>query len=285
MHLGPYHATVHVDGAPLPEYAIEISNDGLEATCWIPSQNNKNFSIKLKNTNHSHHKTISGRVAVDGIKCGGLHLASRDGSRTSRAQRDSVSTSSSTRRPLTFSQPALTDDDAYLNASISPDLGTIKVDFCLVQPSRRKKDRKWYVRHEPQILHERSKKGMGHSIQFGPEYHRLNASKMIASHTVKSVARFSFKYRPIELLRAEGIAPPAPREERAATPPDVVDLSMDVDEDEEAEIKKLEMRLETLKKKQKGQPKPVKREASFEVKKEIKREGPLFLPGEVIDLT
>ncbi|KAJ7040192.1 hypothetical protein C8F04DRAFT_1084238 [Mycena alexandri] len=295
MHLGQYYATIHVDGALLPEYAIELSNDGMEATCWIPSQNNKNFSIELKNTNYSHRETISGRIAVDGIKCGGLHLACRSGGRTSTAQRDSVSTSANTRRPLTFGQQALTDDDAYLNAAISPDLGTIKVDFCLVQVSRKKKDRKWYVRHEPRILHEHSKKGIGHSIQFGPEFHRQNPSKMTASHTIQSMARFNFKYRPIgtirsnirrlRLLRAEGITPPAPREERAATPPDVVDLSMEVDEDdaEEAEIKKLKMKLEALKNKR--QPKQVKREASFEVKKEIKREGPIFLPGEVIDLT
>ncbi|KAJ7015824.1 hypothetical protein C8F04DRAFT_1364360 [Mycena alexandri] len=203
-----------------------------------------------------------------------------------RAQGDEARLRKDLARTLTWPYLAKETTTAYLNTAISPDLGTIKVDFCLVQVSRKKTDRKWYVRHEPRILHERSKKGMGHSIQFGPEFHRQNnPSKMTASHTIQSMARFNFKYRPIELLRAEGIAPLAPREERAATPPNVVDLSMEVDEDdaEEAEIKKLEMKLEALKNKR--QPKQVKREASFEVKKEIKREGPIFLPGEVIDLT
>ncbi|KAJ7153675.1 hypothetical protein C8R46DRAFT_471510 [Mycena filopes] len=243
----------------------------------------QNFAIKFRNTKYSSRTTVSGRVAVDGMKCGGLHLSrGRNGEGT--ALRDSVSTSPNTRRPLTFSQQALTDDDAYLNTAISPDLGTIKVEFALIEPSRKKRERKWYVRDEPRILHERSKKGMGHSV-FGPEYNRRNPTTMSGSHTLATLARFSFKYRPLELLRAEGIAPPAPREERAGPPSDVVDLSMDADEDdaEEAEIKQLEMKLDALKKKR--QPVAVKHEPSLVVKKEIKREGPIFQPGEVIDLT
>lgn len=102
-----------------------------------------------------------------------------------------------------------------------------------------------------------------------------------------------------ELLRAQGIAPPVVRKERAVTPTDVVDLTMDLDEDtDESEIKKLEvaltcgahfcylivtqMRLNALKNKNKR--KQVKREPS-DVKKEIKSEEPIFRPGEVIDLT
>ncbi|KAJ7153671.1 hypothetical protein C8R46DRAFT_1227975 [Mycena filopes] len=260
MRLGQYSASVAVDGVDLPEYAVEHSADGMEATCWIPSENNKNFSIKLKDTQHSPLKTISGDVVVDGIDCGGRYLRVRG----SNGERESTA--------------ALTDDDAYLNTAISPDLGTIKVDFALIEPSRKKRERKWYVRDEPRILHERSKKGMGHSVQFGPEYHTRNHATMDGYHILEKLARF-------KLLRAEGIAPPAPREERVGPPADVIDLSMDADEDdaEEAEIKQLEMKLDALKRKR--QPVAVKHEPSLVVKKEIKREGPIFQPGEVIDLT
>ncbi|KAJ7882295.1 hypothetical protein B0H13DRAFT_2048339 [Mycena leptocephala] len=287
MQLGQFSAVITVDGLPLSEYAVEYSADGTEATCWIASENDKRFCVKLKDTDTSPRRTISGRISVDGIKCGGQHLAARAGHRVATSSRDSVSTSANTRRPLTFGKQVLTDDDAYLNAAISPELGTIKAVCDLVRPrhGRGTTRRNW---HRPQethgIMHERSKKAMGHSVQFGPEFHRQNLPFQKASQTIRTLATFTFKYRPIELLRAEGIAPPAPRAQRAATPTDVVDLSMDVDEDDgdDAEIRKLETRLNALKKKNKG--KQVKRESS-NIKKEIKSEEPIFRPGEVIDLT
>ncbi|KAJ6482230.1 hypothetical protein DFH09DRAFT_1292323 [Mycena vulgaris] len=160
-------------------------------------------------------------------------------------------------------------DDAYLNAPISPDLGTIRVVFSYVEVLSVKN--KWTGgRFEPQILHERSKKAIGHSV------HCLRP--------IEELVTFVFKYRPLGLLRAEVLAPPAPREERAVLPEDVLDLdlTMDVDEDDkdDAEIKKLEARLGALKNKKKG----VKREPS-EVKRETKNEELIFKPGEVIDLT
>ncbi|KAJ7883960.1 hypothetical protein B0H13DRAFT_2667072 [Mycena leptocephala] len=285
MQLGQLSAVITVDGLPLSEYAVEYSADGTEATCWIASENDKRFCIKLQDTDSSPRRTISGRISVDGIKCGGRHLITQPGHRVGTASRDSVSTSPNTRRPLTFSKQVLTDDDAYLNAAISPELGTIKVVFNLVRIHHgRETTRNWHGRQETHgILHERSKKAMGHSVQFGPEFHRQNPPKLSTTH-IRTLVTFTFKYRPIELLRAEGIAPPAPRAQRAVTPTDVVDLSMDVDEDDgdDAEIRKLETRLNALKKKNKE--KQVKRESS-NVKKEIKIEEPIFRPGEVIDLT
>jgi len=282
MQLGELSAVVCVDGGLLPEYAVEYSADGMEATCWIASEKDKKFSVKMENTETL--RTISCDVMVDGIKCGCSRLRDLSGTGVSTACRSSVSTSANTRRPLTFSQQILTDDDAYLDVAISPDLGTIKVVFKLVKPLDGQgvyHDQRWRNICEPPIkVHERSKKGMGHSVQFGPEYHSPNISHL-SSRTIKVLATFVFKYRPIELLRAQGIAPPAEREERAATPTGVVNLSMEVDEEDadEAEIKKLEMKLNALKNKKKQ----VKR--APDVKKEIKSEEPIFKPGEVIDLT
>ncbi|KAJ7340702.1 hypothetical protein DFH08DRAFT_244212 [Mycena albidolilacea] len=244
----------------------------------------------MKNTDASPKVTVSGRIAVDGMKCGGMHLSGARGSKISRASRDSVSTSANTRRPLTFGKQILNDDDEYLSTAISPELGTIKVVYSLVKPTGHKqKITKWNAKYEPTILHERSKKAIGHSVQFGPEYHKQNRARK-ASPTIKTLATLVFRYRPLELLRAEGIAPPAERaapQERAATPSDVLDLTMDVDDEpedpEEAQIKKLQLQLDALKKK-KG--KQVKREHSdVKMKKEVKTEGPIFAPGEVIDLT
>lgn len=41
MLLGGFEASVKVDDVALDEYAVEISEDGKRATCWIPSQEGK----------------------------------------------------------------------------------------------------------------------------------------------------------------------------------------------------------------------------------------------------
>ncbi|KAJ6561712.1 hypothetical protein B0H19DRAFT_1142389 [Mycena capillaripes] len=244
MHLGQFSAWITVDDGPLSEYALEHSADGMEATCWIASENEKNFCVVANDTDASPQRTVSARMAVDGIKCGGQHLKVKTGSHIGTTKRDSVSTSVNTCRPLTFGKQVLTDDDAYLNTAISPELGTIKVTLDLVKPRHRTaKRRNWTNRQEPlSILHEQSKKAMGHSVQFGPEFYANNSYQLNRSKTIKTLATFIFKYRPIELLRAQGIAPPEVRKVRAAAPTDVLDLTMDVDEEDakETEIKKLE---------------------------------------------
>jgi hypothetical protein len=63
------------------------------------------------------------------------------------------------------------DDDSLLNAAISPELGCIKVEMRNVRevPSRSSHRTVWKgsaPSFETPVLHERSKKAMGHSVQF-----------------------------------------------------------------------------------------------------------------------
>ncbi|KAJ7614139.1 hypothetical protein FB45DRAFT_262539 [Roridomyces roridus] len=282
MQLGQFSASVSVDGVNLSEYAPEYSADGTEATCWIPSQNDKCFRVDWANNKASKLRLISGSLTVDGIRCGGKHMAPRDSQHPtfSQASRDSVAISATTRRPLMFSKQALTDDDEYLNASISPHFGTIRLELRHVKKNplsglstANSKD------YKTQILHEKSKKAVGHAVQFGAEFQsKLNTH--LKTTTVQKLVTFVFKYRPIELLQAEGFAPPPIRTERAP-PMDILDLTMDTDEDDaKVELRQLEARVGVLKKKLKR----VKQEPS--VKKELKTESqPIFEPGDVIDLT
>ncbi|KAF7374308.1 hypothetical protein MSAN_00314000 [Mycena sanguinolenta] len=45
MRLGDVRVWVSVDDAELSEFAVEYSGDEKEASCWIPSECGKNFSI------------------------------------------------------------------------------------------------------------------------------------------------------------------------------------------------------------------------------------------------
>ncbi|KAJ6561704.1 hypothetical protein B0H19DRAFT_1026509, partial [Mycena capillaripes] len=273
MQLGQFSAQISVGDEDLTEYGVELSTDGMEAICWIASETGKVVDFPL-DTDASRNRAIIARVEVDGIKCQGRSLGAR-GSRITTAKHGYVSTSSNTRRSLAFSKQLLTDDDAYLNAAVSPDLGTIKVLFNLVALCE-KPGKAQFVPREPKILHERSKKAIDHCVQFGPEFHTEN-NTIQNWRFIKTLATFRFKYRPIgiisviflfpiftlnpELLRAEGIAPLAPQE-RAVTPTEVVDLSMDVKEEnaDKAEIKRLQARLDALQKKNKNKQTHVKRE-------------------------
>ncbi|KAJ7486393.1 hypothetical protein B0H11DRAFT_1913674 [Mycena galericulata] len=285
MQLGQFSASVSVGGAALTEYAVEHSADGTEATCWIASENDKQFCVDWTDNQASASRTITGRLTLDGIFCGGqLMEIQRSNPTFSTAFRSSVVVSELTRRPLLFSKQALTDDDEYLNASISPHLGTIRLRIIHVRITGHSPPGPLdQVKCETPILHEKSKKAVGHSVQFGAEYQTNSLNTVTKTCLVKELVTFVFKYRPIELLQAEGIAPPPVREKRAVSPTDVLDLTLDVDEDDEdeAKIKKLEAELGALKNKRKK----VKREPSDVVKKEIKSEAPIFKPGEVIDLT
>jgi hypothetical protein len=67
----------------------------------------------------------------------------------------------------TPSHPQFLDDDNLLNAAISPELGSIKVQMRKVisVPSRRQQPVWLGDSFESKVLHERSKKAMGHSVQ------------------------------------------------------------------------------------------------------------------------
>ncbi|KAJ6507713.1 hypothetical protein C8R47DRAFT_966554 [Mycena vitilis] len=243
--LGQYSCWVEVDGVRLPEYSSEYSADGREATCWIPSAVDKTFSIHWTDSKASATRQIYGFVAVDGHDCGGYPLLLvRAGSQMiGTGHRDSVRASRTTRRPLVFGRQELTDDDQYLDSSLSPDLGTItlKLDHtnqyrtaptlrqCASIPSRQSK------------LHERSKKVIG---SLGAEFLSLGPSHMVddtALEILESLAQFTFRYRPLDLLKANGIAPAdKPRLARPAAAEVVPD-----EEDEEAiaaKIKALQVR-------------------------------------------
>lgn len=173
----------------------------------------------------------------------------------------------------------MADDDDYLNTAISPHLGTIQLILRHVELED--KEAHGGKTYQSQILHERSKKAMGHSVQlaaptgvlvlrfvdsvladlemnFSPRRTRYATQLFLKnllplfSNIVPSVRRSAVAYILLTciagLLRAEGIAPPQVRQPRAASPADVLDLTMDVDEEDadDTEINKLEVTPEYL---------------------------------------
>ncbi|CAK5278693.1 unnamed protein product [Mycena citricolor] len=300
MQIGAYSASIHVDGEPLPEYGLETSADGKEVSCWIPSEAGKAFTPNFRDSAPSLKYTTLAKLNVDDVRCPGTYLGNlrpghsgrlshQPGHVLSESKIETIATGPYSRRQIVFGSRVLTDDDAYLDQSISPHAGTIQVAFShCVRHANTDIASAFHV-PKANAIHERSKKAAAHVVEFGPEIgndgHTLNRTS--SCDHVRTLARMVFKYRPIELLRAQGIAPQLKPKTTPVDNPTVLDLTLDEDADDGEEIQRLEARLHSLREKN-----PNKRKIKDEPdvggsvkRKKIKNESSSFRLGEVIDLT
>ncbi|KAL1738303.1 hypothetical protein HDZ31DRAFT_70145 [Schizophyllum fasciatum] len=207
-------------------------------------------------------------------------------------------------RNFRFAEVKLTDDDAYLNQNLQ-NVGEIKVEIWLCHVGGDTVSRQLHLAESTQ-MHEKSKKGLAHSVAFSKPKRLQRPVTFSQVHKIgtEPLATFTFRYRGLDMLRANGIVPmPAPaapsRESRsvsstpaagpsrgrkrkatdALTPQrDVKPMIIDMEEEAEVEerIRKAEDEL---------------RRARLEMHRRrgntrIKLEQVLpILPGEVFDLT
>ncbi|KAJ7879592.1 hypothetical protein B0H14DRAFT_3858440 [Mycena olivaceomarginata] len=276
-----FSAWVCIDGEKAPEYDVKISEDGRTVTCWIASELGKEFSVHW--TNSSFAGCTAGQVRMDGAECGGKVIYGNVLPFTAVLN---GFTDGATLRKFMFSSLGLTDDDAYLGGAALPDLGVIELYIfpaaLAVAPP---------VGAGPALsalkVHERSKKAVTQQITLG-QTEQLAAPMAVftAAPVGPNIVKFLFKYRPIDILRANGIAPqPA----RAQPPPASVKRAGVRASKENEPLVKKDSRL-----KGKGNAKKrVKREDDDAIdltqaspaprRKRVKLAG--FVQGEVIDLT
>ncbi|KAI5885852.1 uncharacterized protein SCHCODRAFT_02642631 [Schizophyllum commune H4-8] len=304
MRLGDIDCWIEVDGKSLDEYGIELSGDLKKCTAWIPSKAGQEFAVSWRDPCLS--RATVGYVYADGKYTSGRVM--RPNRAMVSAFVDGTYTSPTQLRKYQFSDMTLTDDDSYLNKT-SQEVGeiTVKIWLCTVGahvPLSVK------TLDEPSKMHEKTKKGLAHSVGFSTTTQLPQPVSAVSVQTIGAspMATFTFRYRSIDMLRANGIAPmPAPaavplarkakspkpvagpsrgRKRKAASPltperdtkRDVKPVIIDMDEEDEAEerIRKAEDEL---------------RRARLEMHRRrgntrIKLEQVLpILPGEVLDLT
>lgn len=211
MRLGDFSAQVVVDEKELKEYEVAIDNTGTQATCWIASEAGKKFHVKW--TRHSTKCDLStqGCLYVDGIVCCRTALLAADEEDTSWC---SQMVRGPTERDLMFCNLQLSDDEALLGQSVSSRLG--EIDLCIVSGTHY-----WEVRRtqgtgsqctsHTNTFHEKSVKKMtAHCVGFGPA-RKCDYMPWYLVPNQDPPLKFIFKYRPIGILQANGIAPrPAP---------------------------------------------------------------------------
>ncbi|THU89705.1 hypothetical protein K435DRAFT_865044 [Dendrothele bispora CBS 962.96] len=288
LTLGDFSTWIEVDDLPLQEYDIKIKDS--EVTCWIPSEVGKNFRVRW---------TIQTDfcVAIDVYLDGQLSVSKLRKAWPGKTEggTDGIYTSPTSQKPFLFSRLDLTDDDAYLDTSHTQ-IGEIKVVF----------DEAVVVSHDTGFtpsdfkelgkVHERSKKVVGHQIGLGKEK-QIPYEQFSSFRTLRTLATMIFRYRPIAILRANGLAPPAePQigEKRPAASDEVLDLTLSDDEkdkDDEEEIEALETRLAALRNKRRrikveNEPGVKAEPGTVSIKKEKTREQVTQLGhSDIIDLT
>ncbi|KAJ7267641.1 hypothetical protein B0H12DRAFT_1098155 [Mycena haematopus] len=205
-----FKAWIAIEGVEAPEYNVEIAENQLEVSCWIASEVGKQFAVHW--TNLSVPGLTGGGVQVDGHKCGFEAIASE--ARPLSLFMDGIAETNNRTRPFLFAPLELTDDDAYLESALHPQLGLIKLEIWRVDvgmgiaPSA-------IALPSAQKVHERSKKGMTQQVRFDDAIqHAQVQSAQIRRVGHGPLVTFSFKYRSLDLLRANGIAPQPERAQK-----------------------------------------------------------------------
>ncbi|KAK7031159.1 hypothetical protein VNI00_013574 [Paramarasmius palmivorus] len=271
-----FSAWINIEGHKAQEYGVEVSEAEKTVTCWIPSEEGKAFEICWDDS--SRFSATTGSVRVDGNLCG-REIRLIDQTRCSR--RRGIRVSSNMIRPFIFSRVKTTDDDNDVTASSSntAEVGEISVAIIRTRVLTKSsgKPKTHHIPHS-QTFHEKSKKAIDHQTSFG-EAVVSTTTKWKSQHYGSTVATFRFKYRPLAMLQANGIAsPPSPTRKRPLDvhPDDVIEISDG--SGEEQELERLQARVEELEARRSR--KRIKAESG--VKKEVKRE-PII--GGFIDLT
>ncbi|KAJ3932957.1 MAG: hypothetical protein NXY57DRAFT_65898 [Lentinula lateritia] len=247
-----FSAWIEVDGSELPIF--DVKENGKEVTCWIPSESDKNFSVKW--STGQRDTSMSGDVNIDG------QLLSE-----------------------------LTDDDEYLN-QVTAGLGDVQL---MISHATFGLPTEHYSSRDPVgvgKVHEKSKKATGHKVGLG-ENKPIGHTNVLMAERHAVIVTFVFKYRPIDMLRANGIAPPEAHKKRAVPSSEIEVLDLtddrpDSEDEEERRITALREELETLERKRRKikhiKPEPgIKQESGTSSAR--KRRGGRNVALGVVDLT
>ncbi|KAF7981534.1 hypothetical protein HWV62_33119 [Athelia sp. TMB] len=189
LELQGFKAWISVDRKETPCYGIEESEDGKGITGWIASEEGK----------------------VDGIKCRGV-IMDEINFPTDIYYNAGLDTSATTVAPFLFGSVKLTDDDSIVDASLSSRLGDISLSIWRIQLGSVEEFCP-EVTPQEQEIHERGMKAIQHRVKLGNEVSSFfDSNSVYCTKDIDSepLVTFTFKYRPFDVLKANGVAPVPP---------------------------------------------------------------------------
>ncbi|KDR76113.1 hypothetical protein GALMADRAFT_267771 [Galerina marginata CBS 339.88] len=197
----------------------------------------------------------------------------------------------------------VTDDEAYFENS-SQNRGEIKIIFYKVRSVKRDPvvvvSKNYASPSEIRKIHERSKKALSHQVRYSETVRtEVDRSANCRVNVYAILATFIFRYRPLAMLQANGIAPldpidippTLPREKSTPLTPQPLQkkrkhshIKLESDEDEEQEdIEATERAL--LEQLEKVRQRKLSRNGNSSSKRIKEEPKTYFVPGEIIDLT
>ncbi|KAJ8088550.1 hypothetical protein PM082_022623 [Marasmius tenuissimus] len=214
-----FSAWITIGDKACEEYGVQTSEQTRTVTCWIASEEGKEYQINWMCDEFT--APVSSRVLVDGNSCGGMLLrAASDLPKGRRVQLTGMRTSHTTVARFTFSNLQTTDDDAFISTPDSPELGDIKITFRNSQPTMGSGLGPFLKAPAEKTFHETTKKCGSHQTRFQQPATTAYASVSRSKDYGPPVAVFCFKYRPLAILQANGNAPPPrPRSSPPTLPP------------------------------------------------------------------
>ncbi|KAF7981210.1 hypothetical protein HWV62_34545 [Athelia sp. TMB] len=210
LELRGFKAWISVDEKETPCYGIEKSKDGKAVTGWIASKEGKKFSVKWTRPVHLYGTLMRGAVQVDDIKCAG-RIMFKDDSPTCIYEKSGLDKSADIFSPFLFGSVDLTDDDSVLDASLSSRLGDISLSIWRTELASVAEFTPDAVPPEQQI-HECAKKAILHQVKLGDEVSKACSKESYITRCLdrQPLATFTFKYRSLDVLVANGIVHRAP---------------------------------------------------------------------------
>ncbi|KAF9479635.1 hypothetical protein BDN70DRAFT_684127 [Pholiota conissans] len=211
---GGFEACITVNNTPVNRFGAKYNSDrGGEATAWIPSEANKNFAIYFHKITLDDHD-YSMKLYLDGKKVHCSVLKKTSGTKLYRIS--CVPVSPTETRDFVFNAIEAPDVDTSL-CNTSSRIGEIKL---VLQPVEIKKQTKPPASSFSPPLEIDLKPEQGaratvqsdlvHQVGYEPQRPKLPSvitDKWLLFLETGEAVNLAFKYRPLEVLQANGIVP------------------------------------------------------------------------------
>ncbi|PPR01271.1 hypothetical protein CVT24_006034 [Panaeolus cyanescens] len=230
---------IEVEGRSLPEFKIKVSKQEKVISCWVPSELNKPFEICVHDSQRTYSSAFDVRLDGNDVSCGRVIVKSDEETKRPSTRVKGYRLTKRKMQPLYFSKCVLLDENTF-NPCVSGQMGQIEVEVEEVRLRKIKATPLEKLVIPPLFLNERVHKGIDHGIQAGEVQKSDDPYPTFSTQRIRLIGTFIFKYRPLEVLRANGVLP-RPLNLRPPTvgPIEVIDLTREAEE--------LEQRVQDLK--------------------------------------
>ncbi|KAI5885856.1 uncharacterized protein SCHCODRAFT_02642638 [Schizophyllum commune H4-8] len=205
---------ITADKQRLDEYGVDLNEEENTCSTWIPSKAGQDFAVVLADPQKAHAAdSLELNLFFDGVRCEDSVVPSAHSSKVSTL-RDTI-VSETERRNFQFAALELTDDDSLLGKSVQR-AGEIKLEVWRCRVTGKGGYLRGKAVSGPSKVHEKTKKGLAHTVGYGKaEKAKRNRSVYADKVGQKPIATFTFYYRSLDILRANGIAPKPAEETRS----------------------------------------------------------------------